>query len=184
MEVLPYLDRLWLGEGFNASEVSPDFRLVEMSGLPFGLMSEMLEGANPWRGMVFGETARLGWSGDPRGMWKVWDDYGIQGTQFLPFFVKDCPVKTGNPEVLATVYRKPGRCFIALGSWANAETSVNLDIDWKALGLDPARSALYAPVITGMQPQKQWWPGEAIPVSPKRGWFLVLEEVPRVKRET
>ncbi|MEI7935944.1 MAG: glycoside hydrolase domain-containing protein [Verrucomicrobiota bacterium] len=184
MEVLPYLDRLWLGEGFNASEVSPDFWLVEMSGLPFGLMSEMLEGANPWRGMVFGETARLGWSGDPQGMWKVWDDYGIQGTQFLPFFVKDCPVKTGNPEVLATVYRKPGRAFIALGSWANAETSVQLSIDWKALGLDPARSALYAPEITGMQPQKQWRPGEAIPVSPKRGWFLVLEEVPRVKRET
>jgi hypothetical protein len=41
MEILPYLDRLWLGEGFDASRVSPGFWLVEMSGLPFGLMSEI-----------------------------------------------------------------------------------------------------------------------------------------------
>ena len=176
MELLPYLDRLWLGEGFNASEVPPDFWLVEMSGLPFGLMSEMLDGANPWRGMVFGETARLGWSGDPRGMWKVWDDYGIQGTQFLPFFLKDCPVRTDNADILATVYRKPGRCFIALGSWASTETLVHLQIDWKALRLDPVRSVLFAPAIEGMQSPKQWRPGDAIPVSPKRGWFLVLDE--------
>ena len=39
---LPYLDRLWIGEGFNCDRVSWDYWLVEMSGLPFGLMSEML----------------------------------------------------------------------------------------------------------------------------------------------
>jgi hypothetical protein len=176
MEILPYLDRLWLGEGFSANEASPDFWLVEMSGLPFGLMSEMLDGANPWRGMVFGETARLPYSGDPRGLWRVWDEYGIQGTEFLPFFLQDCPVKTDHPHVLATAYRKPGRTFIALGSWAEKDTKVKLGIDWKALGLDPARATLYAPPIAGMQTQQQWKPDEPIPVAPRRGWFLVLDE--------
>jgi hypothetical protein len=179
MEILPYLDRLWLGEGFDAGAVSPDFWLVEMSGLPFGLMSEMLDGANPWRGMVFGETARLPWSGDPRGLWKAWDEFGIQGTEFLPFFLKDCPFKTDNTNVLATVYRKKGRTFIALGSWAKEDTQVKLNIDWKALGLDPARATLYAPPIAGMQTENVWKPGEPIPVAPKRGWFLVLDEVTR-----
>jgi len=179
MEILPYLDRLWLGEGFDASSVSPDFWLVEMSGLPFGLMSEMLDGANPWRGMIFGETARLPWSGNPRGLWKVWDEFGIQGTEFSPFFLRDCPVQTDRTNVLATVYRKEGRSFVALGSWATEDTQVNLNIDWKALGLDPARAMLYAPPIAGMQPEKQWKPGELIPVAPKRGWFLVLDEVSR-----
>ena len=178
-EILPYLDRLWLGEGFDANAASSDFWLVEMSGLPFGLMSEMLDGANPWRGMVFGETARLPWSGDPRGLWKVWDEYGLPGTEFLPFFLKDAPVKTDQPNVLATVYRGKARSFVALGSWAKEDAEVKLDIDWKALGLDPARATLYAPAIAGMQPEKRWRPGEPIPVAPKRGWFLVLDPVAR-----
>ena len=179
MEILPYLDRLWLGEGFDANAAAPNFWLVEMSGLPFGLMSEMLDGANPWRGMVFGETARLPWSGNPRGMWKVWDDYGIQGTEFLPFFQGDCPARTDQADVLATVYRRKDRTFIALGSWAKGETQVNLTIDWGALGLDPGKAFLYAPAIAGMQTEHLWKPGESIPVAPKRGWFLVLDEVPR-----
>ncbi len=179
MEILPYLDRLWLGEGFDASAVSPDFWLVEMSGLPFGLMSEMLDGANPWRGMVFGETARLPWSGDPRGLWKVWDEFDIQVTEMLPFFLRECPVQTDRTNVLATVYRKKGRSFVALGSWAPEDTAVKLNINWNALGLDPAQTRLYAPPIKGMQTERLWPPGELIPVASKRGWFLVLDEVKR-----
>ena len=34
MELLPYFDRLWIGESFNCNEVSWDYWLVEMSGLP------------------------------------------------------------------------------------------------------------------------------------------------------
>jgi hypothetical protein len=169
------------GPGRDARTVlhpqGPHAWLVEMSGLPFGLMSEMLEGANPWRGMVFGETARLPWSGDPRGMWKVWDDFGIQGTEMLPFFLTDCPVQSDHTNVLATVYRKPGRSFVALGSWARDEVQVNLHINWPALGFDPARARLYAPPIPNMQTERRWKPGEPISVAPGRGWFLVLDEV-------
>jgi hypothetical protein len=150
-----------------------------MSGLPFGLMSEMLEGANPWKGMLFGETARYGWSGDPRGLWKVWDEFGLQGTEFLPFFLTNCPVKTDNAKILASVYRKPGRAFIALGSWAASDTDVKLAIDWKALGLDPARAAIHAPSIAGMQAEQVWKPDAPIAVAPGRGWFLVLDEKAR-----
>jgi len=175
-EILPFLDRLWLGEGFDAGAVSPDYWLVEMSGLPFGLMSEMLDGANPWRGMVFGETARLPWSGDPRSLWHAWDAFGIQGTEMLPFFLKNCPVQTGQTNVLATVYRAKGHSLVALGSWAAQDSRVNLQIDWKALGLNPARARVYAPAISGVQNEQQWSPGESIPVTAKRGWFLVLDE--------
>ena len=178
MELLPYLDRLWIGEGFNASRVSPDYWLVEMSGLPFGLMAEMLDGVNPWRGMLFGETGRLPWAGDPREMWRVWDEYGIQGTHFLPFCASDCPVKTDNPKVLATVYRRPGHSFIALGSWADQEVSVQLAVDWKALGLSPDKVSLRAPAMKGFQPAQTWKAGEPIRVPAGQGWFLVVDESP------
>lgn len=178
MEILPYLDRLWLGEGFDASAVAPDFWLVEMSGLPFGLMSDMLDGAHPGRGLLFGETARLPWSGDPRALWQTWDTFGIQGTEFLPFFLEHPPVTTDHPDVRASVYRRPGRSFIALGSWAAGAVEVKLKIDWAALGLDPARARLYAPPIAGLQTEQTWPPDAAVTIEPKRGWFLILDETP------
>jgi hypothetical protein len=178
MELLPYLDRLWIGEGFNASSVAPDFWLVEMSGLPFGLMGEMLDGATPWKGLVFGETARLGWSGDPRPLWKAWDDYGIQRSEFLPYFAQTV-AKTGRDDVLATVYRGRGRSLLALASWATQPVMVTPEISWKELGLDAAKASLYAPPIAGVQSETQWKPGEAIEVMPGRGWFLVLDEQKR-----
>lgn len=51
LEHFPYLDRLWFGEYFNY-DFPPEFWLIEVSGIPYGLMGEMLEGGgNPWRGM-------------------------------------------------------------------------------------------------------------------------------------
>lgn len=175
-EVLPYLDRLWLGEGFNASEVSPEFWLVEMSGIPFGLMSEMLDGPNPWRGLLFGETGRMGWSTDPRALWKAWDELGIAGTEFLPFFASDCPVRTTESDVKATVFRKPGRSLIAVASWAKKPAEVQLEIDWKRLGLNPEHARINAPAITGFQEKAAWNPGASIRVEPGRGWLLVVDD--------
>jgi Family of unknown function (DUF6067) len=64
-------------------------------------------------------------------------------------------------------------------TWTARSTADGLRTDLKALGLDPARAVLYAPPIAGMQTEMQWKPGELIPVAPKRGWFLVLDEVRR-----
>ncbi len=65
LEHFPFLNRLWFGEYFDY-DAKADYWLVELSGIPFGLMGEMLEkGGNPWRGMTFGMTNRMPWSGDP-----------------------------------------------------------------------------------------------------------------------
>ncbi|RZK59778.1 MAG: hypothetical protein EOO91_03940, partial [Pedobacter sp.] len=42
MEHFPYLNRLWFGEYFDYEKNKPDFYLTEVSGIPFGLMGEML----------------------------------------------------------------------------------------------------------------------------------------------
>ena len=62
MEHFPYINSLWFGEGYDYDE-TPDYWLVEISGIPFGLYGEMLKGGgNPWRGMLYGMTqpARTG----------------------------------------------------------------------------------------------------------------------------
>lgn len=176
MDLFPFVDRLWLGEAANYDQ-GPDAWLVQYAGIPFGVMSEMLQdgGGNPWRGMLFGMTGRFGAAGDPRPLWRFWDRFGMQGTEMIGWWDSADPVKTGRDDVLATVYRKKGRALVALASWAKEPAAVTLQVDWKALGLDPARATLRAEEIPGFQHTATFTPARPIEVLPGRGWLLVLE---------
>jgi hypothetical protein len=156
---------------------SPDYWLVEVSGIPFGLFGEMLQGGgNPWRGMLYGMSNRLGWGGDPKAIWKLWDDFGIADARMIGYWSPNCPVKTGNKDVLATVYSKKGKALVSIASWAKEPVRVKLGIDWKELGLDPRKTDLTAPAIPGFQEANGFqWSGD-IPVEPGKGWLLVLGE--------
>ncbi|MEP7326651.1 MAG: glycoside hydrolase domain-containing protein, partial [Gemmatimonadota bacterium] len=175
LEHFPYINRLWFGEYFDYNS-PPDYWLIEVSGIPFGLMGEMLQDdGNPWRGQVFGMTNRLPWSGDPRALWKAWDDFGIQQSRMIGFWVPDSPVKTGRDDILATSYIRDGKTMVALASWAPDTAQVSITIDWNQLGLDPARARFRAPAIAGFQEAREFAPGAPIPVLPGKGWLLVVE---------
>ena len=174
MEVLPYLDRLWLGEGFSASAASWDFWLVEMSGLPFGIMSEMLDSPHPGRGLLFGETGRLGWSGDPRPVWSIFDQFGIKGTEMIPFFDPNCPVQTNDPSVKATVYRGKDHAIVSVASWSAKDAAVALRIDWKKLGLDPSKCDIAVPNVPGFQSEQAVGEGNRITIKPNTGIVVVI----------
>jgi hypothetical protein len=176
MEFFPYIDRLWFGEGFDYDD-PPDYWLVEISGIPFGLMGEMLQnGGNPWRGMLYGMTARLWYSGaDPRGLWKLWDDFGISEARMMGYWDPACPVKTGRQDVLATAYVRPGRAIVAIASWAKEPARVRLAIDFQALGLDSGKARLRAPAVAGFQEAAEFGPGDEIPVPPGRGRLILIE---------
>jgi hypothetical protein len=177
MELFPYIDRLWFGEEFDYQHTSPAYWLTEISGIPYGLMGEMLQGGgNPWRGMLFGMTNRLPWTGgDPRKLWKLWDAFGIEQADMIGWWVHDTPVKTKRDDVLATSYVRQGKTMIALASWAPDKASVHLHIDWKALGINPASAKLVAPAVAGFQPAAEFKPNDAIPVEPGKGWLLILQ---------
>ena len=177
LEHFPYLNRLWFGEYFDYEKNGPDFFMTEVSGIPFGLMGEMLQGGgNPWRGMIYGMTNRMPWSdnADPRPIWKAWDDFGIKGSRMIGYWVKNNPVKTSDKDVLATVYLKHKNAMVAIASWAAGEQNVKLTIDWKALGIDAAKATLVAPEIKNFQPGKIFAIGDEISVPPGKGWLLIL----------
>ncbi len=178
LEHLPFLNRLWFGEYFDYDS-SPDYWLVEISGVPFGLMGEMLQdGGNAWRGMIYGMTNRLPWSGqDPARLWKVWDEFGIGEARMIGYWSPNCPVKTDNKDVLATAYVKDGAALIALASWAAEPTQCRLRIDWNALGIDSRKAGFRAPAIPDFQPGATFGPGDPLPVEPGRGWILMLKEI-------
>lgn len=178
MEHFPYLNKLWFGEYFDYENNKPDFFLTEVSGIPFGLMGEMLQdGGNAWRGMVYGMTNRMPWSAnaDPRPIWNVWNEFGIKGSEMIGYWSENCPVKTSNDKVLATVYKKNGTALIAIASWADEDVKVKLTIDWKKLGIDPANATITASEIKNFQPAQHFSINEEIPVAKGKGWLLIIK---------
>lgn len=177
LEHFPYLDRLWFGEYFDY-DMPPEFWMVEVSGIPYGLMGEMLwEGGNKWRGMLYGMTGRNpGYGVDNRPLWKFWDEFGMKGSEMIGYWVKDNPVKTGREKTLATIYRKTGaKTLVSLATWEDHDVDVTLQIDWAKLGLDLAKVSLHAPAIENFQPEKTWKPGDTVTVPKGKGWLIVIE---------
>lgn len=178
MEVLPYVDSLWLGEGFDYNE-SPDYYMTEICGIPFGLANDMLHGGgNPWRGMVYGMTCRYGWhaGGDPQHIWRLWLEFGITDARMFGYWMPDCPVKTDHSQVLATVYvRSDSRTLISLASWAPEPVQCRLTFDWTMLGIQRENVRLTAPAIQDFQDAVCFDVTNPIPVVPGRGWLLVLD---------
>jgi hypothetical protein len=177
MDHFPYLNRLWFGEYFDYEHNDPAFFLVEVSGIPYGLMGEMLQGGgNPWRGMIYGMTNRMPWTAnaDPRPIWKAWDDFGIKGSRMIGYWVKSNPVKTNDTTILATVYKKNKSAMVAIASWAATDKMVKLSIDWKGLGIDPAKAVIIAPYIKNFQPENKFSINDSIPVEKNKGWLLII----------
>lgn len=176
MEHFPYIDRLWFGEYFD-KDSPPDFWLIEMSGIPFGLMGEMLQdGGNKYRGMVYGMTSRLPWAGDPRSLWKLWDDFGMEESEMIGYWSPDCPVNTGNSLIPATAYVREDGCLVAIGSWEQVTKQVHLSVDWERVGIEMENAIVEAPYIKNFQEYQSFSPTGLIPVEPGKGWLIKIYE--------
>jgi hypothetical protein len=180
-EFFPFINKLWFGESFQYDNMSPENWLVETSGIPFGLMGDMLQGGgNPWRGMIYGMTSRLPWGTEsvvcnPKEVWKIWDSFGIADSKMIGYWDPACPVKTDNPKVLATAYVKNNKILISVASWNPTACDVKLEINWQSLGIDPQKAKISAPEILNFQPGRKFGIDDLITVEPTKGWLLIVE---------
>ena len=185
MDLFPCIDSLWFGESFDYTRTSPDYWLTEISGIPFGLMGEVMpyaRVANPWRAALYGMHARMPVGDpthDPRPIFRVWDEFGIADAKMIGYWEKDCPVRTDHPDVHATAYMRSGKTLIALASWAEETTRVKLQIDWTALGLNSRKARLRAPRVEHFQDAATFRPSDTITVESQCGWMMILEHADR-----
>lgn len=130
LDLLPYVDKTWIGEGFSENNPA-DFWLVEMSGIPFGMMSETLDAHNVMRGMTFGMLPRLPWSGNPVPMWKLWDSFDMKTAQFMGYWDSRNPLKCVSDQVKASLFVHPenGKTLVVLSNWSDAEQSADFVIN-------------------------------------------------------
>lgn len=160
MDSLPFVDRIWFGEGHHYTGPPAEHFLVELSGIPFGLMGEMLEGGgNPWFGLVHGMTGRLGWQGNPKPVWKLWDDFKVGEAEFIGWWAgKETPIQTNDDSVKASIWKKPGSTLLALANFSKEGKSTMVNVDWKQLGLDPSKAKFYVPAIPELRQREALLP--------------------------
>jgi len=176
MEHFPYISRLWFGEYFEY-DLEPDYWLTEVSGIPFGLTGEMLEGGgHPYRGLVYGMTTRVYGKYNPGALWDLFKKFDLANSEMLAYWVDRSPIKTHHKNIKSTVYLNKDKALIAIGSWSDKDEMIALDIDWKAWGFDPSDYRLYAPTIEGLQNQKSYQIGDKISVEKAQGLILILEK--------
>ena len=106
----------------------------------------------------------------------------MQGSEMIGYWSGHCPVTTSDPLVLATVYRKKGdqsghaSALIAIASWAAADTTIQLSIDWKRLGIDPANALITIPEIKNFQAAGTLNAANTITVEKGKGLILIVKE--------
>jgi hypothetical protein len=137
-------------------------------------------GGNPWKGPLYGMTVRYPWGTegvtcDPRDIWKVWDQFGIKDAQMIGYWEKENPVRLSSEKLLATVYRNKGKLLISIGSWSDKEELVELQIDWKKLGINGAKAVINQPAIPFFQEEKRFDSDDKISVPSNKGVLLVIE---------
>lgn len=175
-DFFPYVDRLWFGESFKYDKMSPDQWLVRFSGIPFGVMSEMLQdGGNRFLGMVYGTTGRHSYTVSPAPVWKLWREFSIEKSEMIGYWDERCPVKTSDINVKATAYVKSGEVLISLGNFGDNNSSVSLEIDFSKLGINRNSAVLYAPKVEDFQDEKTYSLVDKISIPPKKGALLILK---------
>lgn len=182
MELLPYVDLAWIGEGRDYDR-SPDHWLIEVSGIPFGVTGQMLQGGgNPWRGMVYGITNRAGWTKKkPKHLWKFFDQYEIDDHELTGYWEKDCPVTCSNSMIKASLFHSEDQLIISVANWSENDEETSIDIDWKGLGLNSDNFTIGIPAIIDFQEENHSIALDNMTIPGKKGYLIVLKKTLRIK---
>jgi hypothetical protein len=183
MELAPFVDRLWFGEGFDYQDTPPDYWLVEISGIPFGLHTDLLIYGGygfQHRGMVYGSADRWQPFSDPQAnplaIWQLWDQFGIDQAQFIGWWEDSVPVTSNCTDIRITSYVRNGiSTLVAVGSWSSGNEYCAMYVDWNAIGLDEASCSFNAPSLPDFQTAATFQTNEALPIQQYYGWIFLIE---------
>ena len=151
IDLYPYFDLLWRGEGFHNNTPS-DFWLIERSGVAFGIAGEMLGRGNPFRGLLFGMTDRAGWGGGPIGLWKFFDKVKLGDMELIGWWDDACPVKvSGSSDVKVSVWKGTNGAVVVIANFAQEPRTASFAFDSAGLGFGGVKATWEKPAIGGVQ---------------------------------
>ena len=166
MELFPYIDKLWMGEDFDYTKPF-DYWLIEISGIPFGLMSEMLQnGGNQWEGLNFGMTNRYGWIEEfsPTTVWNIFDKY-LYKTELIGFWNDENPIILSNNNIKASLYTKQDADYIVVSNPTDSVQQTTISFK---------NARLFIPYIKDFQDKMDYHGQISIP--PHKGYLIIAEK--------
>ncbi|MHC4122784.1 MAG: glycoside hydrolase domain-containing protein [Planctomycetota bacterium] len=147
MVCLPFIDSIWHGETFDYEGLDPWQWLVEISGIPFGIPSEMLGKEKYFaRGMLFGIWPRMGWCAGTKQqeiLWKFFNKFEIEEAEMLGWWESDNGITLDRHSTYATafVHKENGVLVVIaswhpkLAGWVDTSIDVSLKLSREKLGL-------------------------------------------------
>lgn len=174
-ELFPFLDSLWIGEGFDVKKFSPDYLLTEVSGIPYGQTSQMLQnGGDYYIGMLYAMNNRYGWGyKNAKYIYSIWDNFGIADSEMRGYWHSKNPVKTGDNNIKATIYIKKTSALLCMYNFNNKDKKVKIDIDNDLLGFIPSSAKIIKP---GSVKKDSIDVSSEFLLSGKKGIFILLNK--------
>lgn len=173
-ELFPFFDSLLVGDGYSLDDVSPEFLLTELSGIPYGQTSQTVF-ANEYMAMLCGMTNRYGQGKcTAQNMYAVWDDFGIEQSEMRGWWHSKNPFKTGNDSVKATTYVKNDSALICMFNFSNHTTVVHPELDTELLGFEPSEGERI--FIKSLQFKKKLSDGAGIILRGRDGIIILIKK--------
>ncbi len=174
-ELLPFLDSIWLGEGFFYKKYSPEYMLSEVSGIPYGVPGQMLQdGGDLYEGMLYAMNNRYGWGyKNSKKLYDIWDDFGIESSKMLGYWHSKNPVRTTSQNVLATVYLKGDSALFCLYNFSKKKQNFALCVNDNLLGF---RVRKVIRIKIGSKTKRQTDIEKTFSLSARSGMMLLLKK--------
>ena len=87
-----------------------------------------------------------------------------------------CPVTTSDDEVKATSFVKKDGTLVAIGNFSTEDKTITIDIDWKAIRLNPDKASCILPEIEDFQSEGTYLPEGTITIPAKKGVLMEISE--------
>lgn len=168
-EIFPFLDSLWIGEGFDVRKLPEDYVMTEVSGLLYGKPSQMLEGGgDPFCGMLYAMNNRYGWGVfNADKIYRLWDDFGIQDAELRGYWDEKNPFSATESDVKVTSYRNDDKILLAV---------YNFSSEKKKFALTGAENyRVEKPKVKGIQRSSRV-DASAMTLKGRSGMFLLLRK--------
>jgi len=75
-----------------------------------------------------------------------------------------------------TVYRQADKILIAYASWAKQDVHIKLDINWKAVNLQPGQVSIKTPSVQAFQEAHLYSNLDDVTVPAGKGGIIIIEK--------
>lgn len=155
-DVLPFYDYICL----PPANCKPDYMLIEMSSIPFGLTAAVCGGGcPPCLGMLYGINSVYGEGGElqdriAESLYTLWDSFSIKDSRFYGYWDKKNPVSSDKKDIYISTFINKANLLAVIYNASGSSVEFDLGINAR-LGYTSKGKKIMQPAVLGLHWQKK-----------------------------